>query len=173
MALKPDHAQGWNALGYTLADRTDRLKEAREYIEKALQLAPDDPFILDSMGWVHYRLGNHQLAVDYLRRAFELRPDPEIAAHLGEALWMQGRRDEAQRLLAGLEESDRAGYVSPYEYALVHAGLGDRDAMYAALEKAVAERSDFVLYLGVDSVWRDYRAEPRFVALLRRIGLAT
>jgi tetratricopeptide (TPR) repeat protein len=98
VALKPDHAQGWNALGYTLADRTDRLKEAREYIEKALQLAPDDPFILDSMGWVHYRLGNHQLAVDYLRRAFELRPDPEIAAHLGEALWMQGRRDEAQRV---------------------------------------------------------------------------
>ena len=98
VALKPDHAQGWNALGYTLADRTDRLKEAREYIEKALQLAPDDPFILDSMGWVHYRLGNHQLAVDYLRRAFEQRPDPEIAAHLGEALWMQGRRDEAQRV---------------------------------------------------------------------------
>jgi tetratricopeptide (TPR) repeat protein len=98
VTLKPDHAQGWNALGYTLADRTDRLKEAREYIEKALQLAPDDPFILDSMGWVHYRLGNHQLAVDYLRRAFEERPDPEIAAHLGEALWMQGRRDEAQRV---------------------------------------------------------------------------
>jgi tetratricopeptide (TPR) repeat protein len=98
VALKPDHAQGWNALGYTLADRTDRLKEAREYVEKALHLAPEDPFILDSMGWVHYRLGNHQLAADYLRRAFELRPDPEIAAHLGEALWMQGRRDEAQRV---------------------------------------------------------------------------
>ena len=95
------------------------------------------------------------------------------AAYIAHAEALRGRRDEAQRLLAGLEESDRAGYVSPYEYALVHAGLGDRDAMYAALEKAVAERSDFVLYLGVDSVWRDYRAEPRFVALLRRIGLAT
>lgn len=96
--LKPDHAQAWNALGYTLADRTDRLTEAREYIEKALQLAPDDPFILDSMGWVHYRLGNHEQGIDYLRRAFEQRRDPEIAAHLGEVLWVQGRREEAERI---------------------------------------------------------------------------
>ncbi|HWQ38302.1 MAG TPA: tetratricopeptide repeat protein [Burkholderiales bacterium] len=98
IALKPDHAQAWNALGYTLADRTDRLTEAREYIEKALQLAPDDPFILDSLGWVHYRLGNHQQGIEYLRRAFEQRRDPEIAAHLGEVLWVQGRREEAERI---------------------------------------------------------------------------
>jgi tetratricopeptide (TPR) repeat protein len=98
VALKPEHAQAWNALGYTLADRTNRLTEARDYIEKALALAPDDPFILDSMGWVHYRLGNRQEGIDYLRRAFERRPDPEIAAHLGEVLWVEGERDEAQRV---------------------------------------------------------------------------
>jgi tetratricopeptide (TPR) repeat protein len=96
--LRPEHAQAWNALGYTLADRTNRLTEARDYIEKALQLAPDDPFILDSMGWVHYRLGNRREGIDYLRRAFDQRPDPEIAAHLGEALWMDGKREEAQRI---------------------------------------------------------------------------
>lgn len=98
VALKPEHAQAWNALGYTLADRTDRLTEARDYIEKALELAPEDPFILDSMGWVHYRLGNRKQGIDYLRRAFEQRADPEIAAHLGEVLWVEGKREEAQRI---------------------------------------------------------------------------
>ncbi len=98
VTLKPEHAQAWNALGYTLADRTDRLTEARDYIQKALELAPDDPFILDSMGWVHYRLGNRKEGIDYLRRAFQQRQDPEIAAHLGEVLWVEGKREEAQRI---------------------------------------------------------------------------
>jgi tetratricopeptide (TPR) repeat protein len=96
IAMKPDHAQAYNALGYTLADRTDRLTEAYEYIEQALRLAPDDPFILDSMGWVHYRLGNLQEGLGYLRRAYEQRRDPEIAAHLGEVLWAKGKREEAE-----------------------------------------------------------------------------
>jgi tetratricopeptide (TPR) repeat protein len=96
--LKPDHAQAYNALGYTLADRTDRLKEAKDYIEKALKLAPDDPFILDSMGWVHYRLGNHKEGLDYLQRAYTQRPDPEIAAHLGEVLWVKGRSADAEKV---------------------------------------------------------------------------
>ena len=90
IVLKPDHAQAYNALGYTLADRTDRLTEAREYIEKALKLAPEDPFILDSMGWVEYRLGRVAQGLQYLERAFQQRPDPEIAAHLGEVLWVKG-----------------------------------------------------------------------------------
>lgn len=96
--LKPDNAQAYNALGYTLADRTDRLTEARNYIEKALQLAPEDPFILDSMGWVEYRMGNHAQGLQYLQRAFEQRPDPEIAAHLGEVLWVKGNKEEAQKV---------------------------------------------------------------------------
>lgn len=96
--LEPDSAQAYNALGYTLADRTERYGEAREYIVKALALAPDDPFILDSMGWVEYRLGKFDEALRYLRRAYELQPDPEIAAHLGEVLWVKGARQEAQQV---------------------------------------------------------------------------
>jgi tetratricopeptide (TPR) repeat protein len=96
--LKPDHAQAYNALGYTLADRTDRLKEAKDYIEKALKLSPDDPFILDSMGWVQYRMGNHNDGLDYLQRAYTQRPDPEIAAHLGEVLWVKGRPADAEKV---------------------------------------------------------------------------
>ena len=94
--LKPDHAHAYNALGYTLADRTTRYEEARALIEKALSLKPNDPFILDSMGWVHYRLGNRDQAHDYLQQAIDLRLDPEIAAHLGEVLWMMDRHEEAR-----------------------------------------------------------------------------
>ena len=96
--LKPDNAQAYNALGYTLADRNLRLAEARQYIEKALTLAPEDGFILDSMGWVLYRQGNLDQGLDFLRRAFASRPDPEIAAHLGEVLWAKGQRKEAEDL---------------------------------------------------------------------------
>jgi tetratricopeptide (TPR) repeat protein len=93
--LKPDHAHAYNALGYSLADRGERLEEAQRLIEKALELAPDDPFILDSKGWLLYRRGDRNGAVDFLNKALTLRPDPEIAAHLGEVLWSMGRREEA------------------------------------------------------------------------------
>ena len=98
IVLKPDHAQAYNALGYTLADRTDRLTEARDYIEKALKLSPEDPFILDSMGWVEYRLGHFAQGEQYLQRAFQQRPDPEIAAHLGEVLWAKGDKPRAEKV---------------------------------------------------------------------------
>lgn len=96
--LKPDYAHAYNALGYTLVEKTDRLNEAAGLLEKALSLAPDDAFILDSMGWLQYRKGNLDRASDYLGRAWKLRQDPEIAAHLGEVLWMKGSRDEASSL---------------------------------------------------------------------------
>jgi tetratricopeptide (TPR) repeat protein len=96
--MKPDYAHAYNALGYTLADRTTRLEEARELIEKAHKLSPEDPFILDSLGWVHHRLGNTAEALAHLHRAYGMRPDPEIAAHLGEVLWKSGQRDEAQKI---------------------------------------------------------------------------
>ena len=96
--LKPDYAHAYNALGYTLVEKTDRLKEATELLDKAMLLAPDDPFILDSVGWLHYRKGDLDRAREYLERAWNLRQDPEIAAHLGEVLWMKGSRDEASRL---------------------------------------------------------------------------
>lgn len=97
--IKPDFAQAYNALGYTLADRNVKLDEARKLIEKALALSPNDYFILDSMGWVQYRLGKLDKAVDFLRRAYTAQTDPEIAAHLGEVLWQQGKHDEAVQLL--------------------------------------------------------------------------
>lgn len=96
--MQPDHAHAYNALGYTLADRNQRLPEARTLIETAHKLAPNDPFILDSLGWVLFRMGENQEALGHLRRAYEMRPDGEIAAHLGEVLWVLGRRDEAQKL---------------------------------------------------------------------------
>ncbi len=96
--LKPDYAHAYNALGYTLAEKTDRLGEAGELLNRAIALAPEDPFILDSMGWLYYRQGNLDKAREFLERAWRLRQDPEIAAHLGEVLWMKGSRDEASRL---------------------------------------------------------------------------
>jgi len=98
MVLRPEDAQAYNALGYTLADRTDRLAEATTLLDKALALAPEDPFILDSVGWAQYRSGNLARAQEYLERAYKVRPDPEIAAHLGEVMWARGQRDEAGKL---------------------------------------------------------------------------
>ena len=98
IVLRPDDAQAYNALGYTLADRTNRLSEAIALLDKALSLAPDDPFILDSVGWAQFRAGNLARAQEYLQRAYKVRPDPEIAAHLGEVLWARGQRDEAGKL---------------------------------------------------------------------------
>jgi tetratricopeptide (TPR) repeat protein len=91
----PDNPDALNALGYTLADRTDRHREARRYVQSALALAPDNPAIIDSMGWVEYRRGRYQRAISHLERAWSMLRDPEIAAHLGEVLWMAGRPDEA------------------------------------------------------------------------------
>lgn len=96
--MKPDYAHAYNALGYTLAEKTDRLAEARDFIEKAYRLSPEDPFILDSLGWLHYRLGNVEEALKHLHLAYTSRPDPEIAAHLGEALWRSGQQDEARKI---------------------------------------------------------------------------
>lgn len=96
--LKPDHAHAHNALGYSFAERSNRLPEALELIEKAIKLSPEDPYIIDSLGWVHYRMGNLNKGVGYLKQAFVIKPDPEIAAHLGEVLWMQGTKEEAKEV---------------------------------------------------------------------------
>lgn len=96
--ISPKNQQAYNALGYALAERNIRLEEAQQLIDTALKLAPDDPFILDSMGWVHYRQGKLKEAEDLLRRAYQLRADPEIAVHLGEVLWIKGERADANKL---------------------------------------------------------------------------
>lgn len=103
--LRPDSAHAYNALGYTLADRTSRIKEAIELLEKALKLEPDDPFIQDSMGWALVKAGRYGEAIDYLRRAHAAKPDPEIAAHLGEALWLKGEKEEARRIWQGSQKT--------------------------------------------------------------------
>jgi tetratricopeptide (TPR) repeat protein len=104
--VKPDHAHAYNALGYSFADRNTRLAEARKLIEKALELSPDDYFIIDSLGWVLYREGDLKGAARELRRAYGGRPDAEIGAHLGEVLWVLGEKDEAGRIW---DESLKAG----------------------------------------------------------------
>ncbi|MFZ4538029.1 tetratricopeptide repeat protein [Propionivibrio sp.] len=97
--LRPESAQAYNALGYSYAERNIRLPEARELIEKALKLAPEDSFIVDSLGWVLYRQGDLPGALALLEQAYARRNDPEIAAHLGEVLWALGRKDDARRTL--------------------------------------------------------------------------
>jgi len=102
---QPDNAVALNALGYILTTRTDRLDEARDYIERALAIDPENPAILDSMGWVLYLQGNTNEALDYLSQAWEAYADPEVAAHYGEALWQTGKREQARTIWKeGLEQ---------------------------------------------------------------------
>ncbi|MFK8026812.1 MAG: tetratricopeptide repeat protein [Gammaproteobacteria bacterium] len=95
----PDHANALNALGYTLADRGLRIDEAQKYVERAYELKPNDPAVMDSMGWIQFRKGNYAEAESYLRKALDLMDDAEIIGHLGELLWAQGNYEEARNLL--------------------------------------------------------------------------
>lgn len=94
--MRPDYAAAYNALGYSYADRNIKLIEAKSLVETALKLSPSDHYIMDSLGWVYFRLGDLPNAVEYLRKAYAIQADPEIAAHLGEALWKQGQQEEAK-----------------------------------------------------------------------------
>ncbi len=98
MKLRPDDAHAFNALGYTFADRNMRLQEAYELIARALALAPDDAYILDSKGWVYFRMGRLDRAREYLERAWNAKPHAEVGAHYGEVLWLLGQRDSARRI---------------------------------------------------------------------------
>jgi len=98
IAAKPDYHHAYNALGYSLAERNLRLPEAKQLIEKAVSLAPTDAYIQDSLGWVEFRMGNNARALAILQAAYSKRPDPEIAAHLGEVLWVQGQREQALKI---------------------------------------------------------------------------
>ncbi|MDZ7939249.1 MAG: tetratricopeptide repeat protein, partial [Rhodoferax sp.] len=104
----PEYHHAYNALGYLLADRNQRLPEARALINKALEYAPNDPFIVDSLAWVEFRSGNLPEARRLLEKAYGLRPDPEIAAHLGEVLWSLGLKDEATDIWRTAQQSDKA-----------------------------------------------------------------
>jgi tetratricopeptide (TPR) repeat protein len=105
LEIDPENVRALNALGYTLADRTDRYEEAFEFIQQAYARKPDDPAIIDSMGWVNYRLGNLEEARNFLQQAWDMTRDGEIGAHLGEVMWMQGDRDDARRIWKESQES--------------------------------------------------------------------
>lgn len=106
LSINPDNASALNALGYTLANRTQRLDEAYDYISRALELRPNDPAIMDSMGWVLYKRGEPEAARDYLRKAYEKFPDPEVAAHYGEVLWVLGAQHQARQVWRDTLESN-------------------------------------------------------------------
>ena len=106
MKVAPDNQHAYNALGYSFADRNVRLPEAYDLIKKANEIAPDDAYIMDSLGWVEFRLGRFEKAEATLRRAYGLKPDPEIAAHLGEVLWARGREEEAKQLWRNANAKD-------------------------------------------------------------------
>ncbi len=106
IAKEPSHAHARNALGYHFADRNQRLPEALALIEEALRLAPNDAHIIDSMGWVQYRLGNLEAAEKYLRQAYRQQPDAEISTHLGEVLWVAGKTAEAESFLKAAFRAD-------------------------------------------------------------------
>ncbi|MCL1860142.1 MAG: tetratricopeptide repeat protein [Proteobacteria bacterium] len=106
IALAPEHAHAYNALGYSLADRGQRLEEAEALIARALEILPRDAYILDSMGWVRFKRGDLDGALERLEQAYALRADPEIAAHLGEVLWQLNRTDEARRVLDGAKAAN-------------------------------------------------------------------
>ena len=98
LKTEPDNAHALNALGFTLADQTDRYEEAYDYLKRAIEINPDDPAIIDSWGWIHYRLGNYDKAIALLRTALSRFDDAEIASHLGEVLWVNGHQDEARSI---------------------------------------------------------------------------
>jgi predicted Zn-dependent protease len=106
IAQAPDNHHAYNALGYAFAEHNIRLPEAHALLEKALALAPADPFIMDSMGWVEFRMGNLEQAEQLLRRAHALRSDPEIALHLGEVLWQRGDQADAMKLWREAQAKD-------------------------------------------------------------------
>ena len=111
LVLQPDNSQALNALGYSLADRNLRLDEALTMVRQAHELSPADPFIVDSLGWVEYRMGHFDTAASLLAQAYSSRKDTEIAAHLGEALWADGKRDEAARVLRDAHKLDAGNEV--------------------------------------------------------------
>ena len=119
----PDNHHAYNALGYSLADRNIRLEEAFELIDKALKMAPGDPYIMDSMGWVLFRMGKLKEAEQSLRQAYALRGDAEIAVHLGEVLWKQGDKAGAARLWREARDKDPKNDALRSTLARLNAGI--------------------------------------------------
>jgi TolB-like protein/DNA-binding winged helix-turn-helix (wHTH) protein/Tfp pilus assembly protein PilF len=159
---------GWH---YLYARQYD---QAIEQFRKTLELDPAFPQAQRYAAWAYLQKGMHPEAIAALRSALNsLERDPEIEGELGHALAVAGRRAEALAILEGLGHLSATRYVSPYSVALVHAGLGNRDQALAWLDKAYAERSDYMPYLRLEPMLDGLRSDHRFAALVRRVGLPT
>jgi TolB-like protein/DNA-binding winged helix-turn-helix (wHTH) protein/Tfp pilus assembly protein PilF len=159
---------GWH---YLYARQYD---QAIEQFRKTLELDPAFPQTQRYAAWAYLQKGMHPEAIAALRSALNsLERDPEIEGELGHALALAGRRAEALAMLEGLGHLSATRYVSPYSVALVHAALGNRDQALAWLDKAYAERSDYMAYLTLEPMLDDLRSDHRFAALVRRVGLPT
>ncbi len=157
---------GWH---YLYARQYD---QAIEQYRRTLELDPAFPQAQRYAAWAFLQKGRHAEAIAALRAALSgLGRQPEVEAELGHALAVAGRRAEARAVLEDLRQPSSGRYVSPYAVALVHAGLGDRDQALAWLDKAYAERSDYMPYLGLEPMLDPLRSDPRFGALVRRVGL--
>jgi tetratricopeptide (TPR) repeat protein len=121
--LEPNRAEAYNALGYSLADRNIRLPEALQLIEKAVQLSPDNGAILDSMGWVLFRLNRLPEALDFLQKAYKLSPDAEVAVHIGEVLWKMGKLDDAKAMWRAAKEKEPSSEVLKETLTRLNASL--------------------------------------------------
>jgi tetratricopeptide (TPR) repeat protein len=122
IALRPDNPHAYNALGYSFADRNTRLDEAKVLIDKAIELAPNDAFIMDSLGWVLFRQGRSQEALEILKKAYQIKPDPEIAIHIGEVLWTLGDGESAMKILRSVK--DNAATAATLKQTLGRLGIG-------------------------------------------------
>ncbi|NLY35158.1 MAG: tetratricopeptide repeat protein [Alcaligenaceae bacterium] len=125
ISLRPSSPDAYNALGYVFADRNMHLDEAQLLLDRAVALAPDNPFILDSMGWLQFRLGNLELALEYLENAFELSEQADIAAHLGEVLWVKGEKDRARDIFMKGRELEKQNKT--LEATIKRLGISLRD----------------------------------------------
>jgi tetratricopeptide (TPR) repeat protein len=157
---------GWH---YLYARQYD---QAIEQFRRTLELDPGFPQAQRYAAWAFLQKGRHAEAIAALRAALGgLGGTPPVEAELGYALAVAGRRAEARAVLEGLSQPSSNRYVSPYSVALVHAGLGERDQALAWLDKAYDERSDYMVYLGLEPMLDSLRSDPRFGALVRRVGL--
>jgi tetratricopeptide (TPR) repeat protein len=121
LAKTPDNPEALNALGYTLLDMPSRYSEAEKYLEHALRLQPNEAVIMDSYGWLQFRLGNVSKALDYLQKAYSKQQENEIAAHLAEVLWVLGRKDEAKKLFAkAFKETPQDEYLLDFQQRILN-----------------------------------------------------
>ena len=159
---------GWH---YLYARQYD---QAIEQFRKTLELDPTFPQTQRLVAWAYLQKGMHPEAIAGLRAALNsVGRNPGIEGELGHALAVAGRRAEALAMLEGLGHLSATRYVSPYSVALIHAGLGDRDQALAWLDKAYAERSDYMPYLRLEPMLDGLRSDHRFAALVGRVGLPT